>query len=1092
MKKILGFCLSGLFALAAWIGRTEALGQTPQAAPFNPAFLESLRDMAPLGAKTDVAAEYPFGWRPGPVDLSHLRTAARVPKALPKTLPKAFDASFDLRTQGKLTTIKNQNPYGTCWAHATCASLESALLTGETNDFSENNLVNLHGLDWGFDDGGNAFLSMAYLTRWDGPVNESDDPYPDIGGSTGAETVRKHVQQVYLIPPKASATGNDAIKQALLDYGALYVNYYHNDTAYNSTYKSYYYSGSSNGNHAVAIVGWNDNFSASQFNSTPAGNGAYVVRNSWGTGWGDSGYFYVSYYDSKFAWDEVYAFHDAESTSNYKRVYAYDPLGWVSSMGTGSGTTYWGANLFAAAADESLGAVGFYAASTGTAYEIYVYKGIAAGVPRSGTLAASNFGTRLAPGYCTIDLSAPVALTNGQRFSIVLKLTTPGNNYPQPFEYAYAGYSSAASASSGQSYYSSAGSSWTDLTTWESTANFCIKGYAASEAEPTYGMRDDGGANLPTLTYWYDGSGSDMTEQGSNFNGRALGERTQIYLKGSAIKTWKSGEGDVTGTTFHYKIWEDGESEPGTYSTRSVGWTSDDGGGNQTWANFGAEINVMSGLVSGSYNLKVLFTVSGTGAPGMLTNGPFTATFDIAPVQAPGNLRASATNETDFTADWDAVSGATGYRLDVATNDTFSGGGESATLLDENFQSWDGSAWINGWTHNSAVQYSAGGATNSRCVGMNAAADWIRAPACTNPAALSFYIRTSSDPGGWTVLVQTSPNGTDWTDRATIVENGTGGLINDTPYQTNIALNLTGTCYVRWYMSARSQDSCYIDDVLITGAVAGASAYVPGYSNRTASGTSQSVTGLMANTAYYFRARTVSAFGTSTNSAPASATTLEEAVPGTPPTVDAISAQTTYLGAEFEYVVTAQEPDADTVTFACTSAVIETTWDLDANTGDFLFIPTNSQIGTNVFVFTASDKDGTSAPVQMSVKVYSAAASNAFTQWVEDQEEDPADPDFFENADVDGDGKTTYEEYLADTDPALSNDVFKVTGSYSGGTLNVEFPASAIRYYQLAYSTNLVGSGTTVSNLGWGGTGLLATNIPSEWYGTVRVRLTAP
>jgi hypothetical protein len=103
-------------------------------------------------------------------------------------------------------------------------------------------------------------------------------------------------------------------------------------------------------------------------------------------------------------------------------------------------------------------------------------------------------------------------------------------------------------------------------------------------------------------------------------------------------------------------------------------------------------------------------------------------------------------------------------------------------------------------------------------------------------------------------------------------------------------------------------------------------------------------------------------------------------------------ADVTHVGGEFEYLVTATEPDADTVTFACTSAVDGATWDFDANTGDFLFIPTANQMGTNLFSFTATDKDGTSAPVQMSVKVYSAAATNDFTQWVEDEEEDPADP----------------------------------------------------------------------------------------------------
>ena len=156
-----------------------------------------------------------------------------------------------------------------------------------------------------------------------------------------------------------------------------------------------------------------------------------------------------------------------------------------------------------------------------------------------------------------------------------------------------------------------------------------VRGPESPAGDPDYGMRDDGGVNLPTLTYWVDGAGSDVTEQGSNFNGRALGERTNVFFKGASIKSWKTGDGNVTGATFSYKAWKTGDSEP-AYSNRSVGWTSDDGDGNQTWANFGSEIDVLSGLDAGSYNLKVLFAVAGTGVPGLLSSGPFTATFSIA------------------------------------------------------------------------------------------------------------------------------------------------------------------------------------------------------------------------------------------------------------------------------------------------------------------------------------------------------------------------------------------------------------------------------------------------------------------------------
>ena len=620
-----------------------------------------------------------------------------------------------------------------------------------------------------------------------------------------------------------------------------------------------------------------------------------------------------------------------------------------------------------------------------------------------------------------------------------------------------------------------------------------VRGPADEPLDPDYGLRDDGGVNLPTLTYWYDGLGSDVTEKGSNFNGRALGERSQIYLKGAAIKTWKSGSGDVTGTTFHYKIWEDGESEPGTYSTRSVGWTSDDGGGNQTWANFGAEIDAMSGLTSGPYNLKVLFTVAGTGVPGILTNGPFTATFDIAPVQAPGNLRAGATNETDFTAAWDAVSGATGYRLDVATNETFSGGeaaGASRTNDCANVGGGTTSSYLTRtWTNNASVVWSAYKARTDQTVNGNQSI-------CLQNAA-GAYLVSENVPNGIGSLsfdVQQMFSGSGG-ELAVYVNGASVGTFSyNTTVQTATFVNVDVSGVATLVVSNNAAARPAINNLVWTDYASGAPAYVPGYSNRAVSGTSQSVTGLTENTTYYFRARTEAVFGTSTNSATASVTTLEAAEPGTPPTMDAIPAQTTHVGAEFEYTATAQEPDADTVTFACTSAVDETTWDFDADTGDFLFIPTNAQIGTNWFSFTATDKDGTSDPELMSVKVYSAAATNEFTQWVEDQEEDPEDPDFDKGADVDGDGQTTYEEYLADTDPAASNSVLKMEG-LSADLNEFSFPASPNRFYQLEYCTDITNQAGTlaISNLGWGVPGMVVTNnLPNSWFGTIRALLDEP
>ena len=474
----------------------------------------------------------------------------------------------------------------------------------------------------------------------------------------------------------------------------------------------------------------------------------------------------------------------------------------------------------------------------------------------------------------------------------------------------------------------------------------------------------------------------------------------------------------------------------------------------------------------------------------------------LAPPAAPASIWASATNVTDFTVAWSSVSGATGYRLDVGTNAAFtSGGGGGGTLLDQDFNAWSGS-WIDGWTHNSGVQYATDGISGTRCVGMNAASDWIQAPAVTNPGTLSFWVRTSSDPGSWTVAVQTSPNGSDWTDRATIVENGTGGTINNTYYQTNIVLNLTGTYYVRWYMSARSADSCYIDDVLITGGTGEVPAYVPGYENRNVGNvTAVAVTGLTAETTYYFRVRAVSAGGTSGNSTTGSVTTRGS---GTPPVMVTIPAQTTYVGAGFDYTVSASTTEGDPIlSYGCTSVVDANQWDFDMNDGYFVFYPEVEQLGTNLFNFTATDKDGTSAPVQMSVKVYSAAATNEFTQWVEDRQADPAAPGFAPDEDADGDGVSNYEEYLADTDPTSSNSVLKLEGDYFiasevgevSGQIEFRFPASPTRYYQLEYCTDITNQTTVVvTNLGWGvpPTMTVTSDAPATWYGTIRVLLNEP
>ncbi len=450
-------------------------------APVNPQFIKYLEDLKAGKVQQETADGYRLGYIPAPLDLPNTG----------KTLSKYanFPAAYDLRSREKLTPVKNQGACGSCWAFATYGSLESYLLPEETTDYSENHMKNTHGFDWGPCQGGNQFISAAYLARWSGPIDEADDPYsPSDNTSPEGLSPKKHLQQAYFIPDRSSPLDNNNIKQAVMDYGAVFTSMYYSSTYYNSDNYTYYFNGSTYSNHAVAIVGWDDNFDRNKFATPPPGNGAFIIKNSWGTSWGDNGYFYVSYYDYNIGKDNVV--YTAEDVINYKDIYQYDPYGWIDSIGAGS-PTLWFANIFTARSDEKLAAVSLYSATPDSVYEIYVYTGVTT-QPKTGTLAGTKTGTLPLPGYNTIKLDNPVALTAGEKFSVVVKLTTPGYNYPCPVEYAIFGYDSKAASSPGESWASMDGSTWQDLYE-QGYGNVCLKAFTTGPGIIV--IAPDGGEN---------------------------------------------------------------------------------------------------------------------------------------------------------------------------------------------------------------------------------------------------------------------------------------------------------------------------------------------------------------------------------------------------------------------------------------------------------------------------------------------------------------------------------------------------------------------------------------------------------------------
>ena len=476
-------------------------------------------------AKAESEAEaYATGLNPAPVDLSHLQAVENGENS------GSFESFYDLRALGKTSPVKDQKDSGSCWAYGTYASLESYLLPSETWDFSENNMKNLLSPYYpeSFDsyEGGVTLMSAAYLTRWSGPVTETDDPYnPHSSVSPEGLPAAKHVQEVLFIPNRQEPLDNENIKWALQEYGAVASTIYVDLTYFDSANNSYYYDGQRFSNHLIAIVGWDDSFDKNKFIPAAPRDGAFIVKNSWGPDWGEEGYFYVSYYDSKIGTDN--AIYTAENLSDYDSIYQYDPLGWVNSFGYAQKPFAWAANLFTAEENETLNAVSFYTTDSGAEYEVYIYTDQVSGPVNPEGLKASGNGTFTYAGYHTVRLDQGVPLAEGQNFSVVLRLSAPEYGYPVALECPVEDYSSQASSNAGESYVSSDGMSWVDLSSVLENSNACIKAFTDRDAAPEAAfVRNvisgaapltvsffDASKNSPTAWSWDFGDGTNSTEQ---------------------------------------------------------------------------------------------------------------------------------------------------------------------------------------------------------------------------------------------------------------------------------------------------------------------------------------------------------------------------------------------------------------------------------------------------------------------------------------------------------------------------------------------------------------------------------------------------
>lgn len=462
------------------------------------------------------------------------------------TLKTKIPSAFDAREEGLLTDVKDQGDTGLCWAVSAIGASEASVLKNgyeKSPDLSEyhlgysayNKVDDPLGLTTGdimkpktksnslYEMGGNSIIAAATLARWQGTVDESVASFDDLKNKINEgvyaqlpddvmyEKDSYHLQNVEYI--YMTEDNRDEIKQKLMEYGAAECSIYAPESRsdfekYGNTGKSdftaYYCNNASlPTNHSVLIVGWDDDYSADNFNSQcrPSSDGAWLIRNSWGDDCNSmGGYFWISYEDAMLQ-EEINegaeaAFFEVAPVGKYENNYQYDggiPLGYSDGFVRG-------ANVFQAVTDEKMQAVSFYTQEENVSYEISVYENPNSENPMSGTLLSTFQGTSAERGYHTIDFAEAgqevLFMGKGKRYSIVVKLTrSDGESSYQTYEdeIKYQTITEAVSAGKGESYVQYSDGEWEDffglqwLNGRKNHANLCIKMFSSEwdSKEPT-------------------------------------------------------------------------------------------------------------------------------------------------------------------------------------------------------------------------------------------------------------------------------------------------------------------------------------------------------------------------------------------------------------------------------------------------------------------------------------------------------------------------------------------------------------------------------------------------------------------------------